>query len=136
MSKQSPTPFPKVIVVEKDVSLAATSGTTVGISVPAGTMVLAAGFEPSVAVPSVTTYTLNITDGTTTFASALNINNVAAGTIRAGFTGGVVPAADTLDVVTTISGSPGVITGRVFAVIVDVADQNRAPGAADRDTLA
>lgn len=136
MSKQSPTPFPKVIVVEKDVSLAATSGTTVGISVPAGTMVLAAGFEPSVAVPSVTTYTMNITDGTTTFASALNFNNTAAGVAKAGFTGGIVPAADTLDVVTTISGSPGVITGRVFAVIVDIADQNRAPGAVDRDTLA
>jgi len=136
MSKQTPTPFPKVIVVEKDVSLPATSTTVQGIYVPAGTMVLAVGFEPSVAVPSVTTYTLNITDGTTTFASALNINNVAAGTIRAGFTGGVVPAADTIDVTTTITGSPGVITGRVFAVIVDVADQNRAPGGADRDTLA
>lgn len=136
MSKQSPTPFPKPIVVERDVSLAATSGTTIGISVPAGTMVLAVGFENYTVVPDVTTYTMNITDGTTVFASALNFDNTAANTIRAGFTGGVVPAADTIDVVTTISGSPGVINGRVFAVIVDVADQNRAPGGADRDTLA
>lgn len=136
MSKQSPTPFPKVIVVERDVSLAATSGTAVGISVPANTMVLAVGFENYTVVPDVTTYTMNITDGTTVFASALNFDNTAANTIRAGFTGGVVPAADTIDVVTTISGSPGVINGRVFAVIVDVADQNRAPGGADRDTLA
>jgi hypothetical protein len=136
MSKQTPTPFPKVIVVEKDVSLAATSGTTVGISVPAGTMVLAVGFENYTVVPDVTTYTMNITDGVTTFASALNFDNTAANTIRAGFTGGVVPTADTIDVVTTISGSPGIIAGRVFAVIVDVADQNRAPGGADRDTLA
>lgn len=136
MSKQTPTPFPKVIVVEKDVSLAATSGTTVGISVPAGTMVLAAGFENYTAVPDVTTYTMNITDGTTTFASALNFDATAANTQKAGFTGGIIPAADTIDVVTTISGSPGVIAGRVFAVIVDIADQNRAPGAVDRDTLA
>ena len=136
MSKQSPTPFPKVIVVEKDVSLAATSGTTVGISVPAGTMVLAAGFENYTAVPDVTTYTMNITDGTTTFASALNFDATAANTSKAGFTGGIIPAADTIDVVTTISGSPGVINGRLFAVIVDIADQNRAPGAVDRDTLA
>lgn len=136
MSKQTPTPFPKVIVVEKDVSLAATSGTTVGISVPAGTMVLAAGFENYTAVPDVTTYTMNITDGTTTFASALNFDATAANTPKAGFTGGIIPAADTIDVVTTISGSPGVIAGRVFAVIVDIADQNRAPGAVDRDTLA
>lgn len=136
MSKQTPTPFPKVIVVEKDVSLAATSGTTVGMSVPAGTMVLAVGFENYTVVPDITTYTMNITDGTTTFASALNFDNTAANTIRAGFTAGVVPAADTIDVVTTISGAPGIIAGRVFAVLVDVADQNRAPGGADRDTLA
>lgn len=136
MSKQTPTPFPKPIVVERDVSLAATSGTAVGISVPAGTMVLAVGFENYTVVPDVTTYTMNITDGTTTFASALNFDNTPANTIRAGFTGGVVPTADTIDVVTTISGAPGVINGRVFAVIVDIADQNRAPGGADRDTLA
>ena len=136
MSKQTPTPFPKPIVVERDVSLAATSGTTVGISVPAGTMVLAVGFENYTVVPDVTTYTMNITDGTTVFASALNFDNTAANTIRAGFTGGVIPAAGNINVVTTISGSPGVINGRVFAVIVDVADQNRAPGGADRDTLA
>lgn len=136
MSKQSPTPFPKVIVVEKDVSLAATSGTTVGISVPAGTLVMAVGFENYTTVPDVTTYTFNITDGTTTFASALNYDNTAAGTIRIGTTAGVVATADTIDIVTTISGSPGVINGRLFAVIVDIADQNRAPGAADRDVLA
>ena len=41
----------RAVVVEKDVSLAATSGTTVGISVGAGVLVLAVGFEPSVAVP-------------------------------------------------------------------------------------
>lgn len=136
MSKQTPTPFPKVIVVEKDVSLAATSGTTVGISVPAGTLVMAVGFENYTAVPDVTTYTMNITDGTTTFASALNYDNTAANSIKIGTTAGVVAAADTIDVVTTISGSPGVINGRVFAVLVDVADQNRAPGSVDRDVLA
>lgn len=135
MSKQTPTPFPKVIVVERDVSLAATSGTTVGISVPANTIVLAAGFENYTTVPNVTAYTMNITDGTTTFASALNYNNTAARTVRGGFTGGIIPAADTIDVVTTITGSPGVIAGRVWALIADISDQDRAPGSADRDTL-
>jgi hypothetical protein len=123
-------------VVEKDVSLAASSATTVGISVPASTLVLAVGFEPYVVVPDVTTYTMNITDGTTTFASALNFDNTAANVIKIGTTAGVVAAADTIDVVTTISGSPGVITGRLFAVIVPVEDTNNNPGAADRDTLA
>ena len=35
----------RAYVVEKDVSLAATAGTTVGISVGAGTLVLAVGFQ-------------------------------------------------------------------------------------------
>jgi len=135
MSKQTPTPFPKVIVVERDVSLAATSGTTVGISVPANTVVLAAGFENYTVVPNITTYTMNVTDGTTTFASALNYNNTAARTVRGGFTGGIVPINDTLDVVTTITGSPGVIAGRIWALIVDISDQDRFPGAARRDAI-
>lgn len=126
----------KAYVVEKDVTLAATSGTAVGIPVGAGTLVLAAGFQNYTTVPDVTTYTMNITDGTTTFASSLNFDNTAANTIRVGTTAGVVAANDTIDVVTTISGTPGVIRGRVFAVVVDVNADWAAPGAADNDTLA
>lgn len=126
----------KAIVIEKEVSLAATSGTTVGVAVPAGTLILAAGFEPSVAVPDVTTYTMDITDGTTVFANDLNFDNTAAGVIKVGTTAGVVLAADTVDVVTTISGSPGVITGRVFIVAVDVNESVRPAAEVDRDVLA
>lgn len=128
--------YNRAIVVEKDVSLAATSGTTVGISVGAKTLVLAVGFEPYVTVPDVTTYTMDITDGTTVFGNDINFDNTAAGVIKIGTTAGVVAAADTIDVVTTISGSPGVITGRVFAVIVPVEKGWAAPGIADRDQLA
>jgi len=67
--------------IEKFVSLPATSGTTVGISVPAGTMVLAAGFQNTVAVPDITTYTVAVTDGTTTFMSATSFD---AATINRG----------------------------------------------------
>jgi hypothetical protein len=126
----------RAYVVEKDVSLAATAGTTVGISVGAGTLVLAVGFQNYTTVPDVTTYTMNITDGTTTFASALNFDNTAANTIKIGTTAGLISAADTIDVVTTITGSPGVIAGRVFAVVVDVNADYPAPGTVDRDTLA
>jgi hypothetical protein len=122
--------------VEKFVDLPATSGTTVGIAVPAGTLVLAVGFEPSEAVPNVTTYTMDITDGTTTFANDLDFDNAAAGTIKIGTTAGVVAAADTIDVVTTISGSPGIISGRVFAIVVDVNEAAVAADAVDRDQLA
>jgi hypothetical protein len=98
--------------------------------------VLAVGFQNYTTVPDVTTYTMDITDGTTTFANDLNFDNTAADTIKIGTTAGVVAANDTIDVVTTISGSPGVIAGRVFAIVVDVNKDWAAPGTVDRDTLA
>lgn len=126
----------RAIVIEKQVDLAATSGTAVGVSVPAGTLILAAGFEPSEAVPNVTTYTMDITDGTTVFANDLDFDNAAAGTIKIGTTAGLVSAADTIDVVTTISGSPGVISGRVFVVAIDVNESVLAGSEVARDVLA
>jgi hypothetical protein len=126
----------RAYVVEKDVTLAASSGTAVGISVGAGTLVLAVGFENYTTVPNITTYTLDITDGTTTFANDLDFDNTAANTIKIGTTAGLVAAADTIDVVTTISGSPGTISGRVFALVVDVNKDWAVPGSVDRDVLA
>ena len=126
----------RAYVVEKEVSLAATSGTAVGIPVGAGTLVLAVGFQNYTTVPDVTTYTMDITDGTTVFANDISFDNTAANTIKIGTTAGVVAADDTIDVVTTISGSPGVIAGRVFAIVVDVNKDWAAPGTVDRDTLA
>ena len=122
--------------IEKFVSLPATSGTTVGISVPAGTLVLAAGFQNTTTVPNITTYTLDVTDGTTVFANDLDFDNTAANTIKAGTTAGLVSAADTIDVVTTISGSPGVIAGRVWAIVVDVNKAADAASSVDREQLA
>ena len=124
------------ILVEKYVSLPATAGTTVGISVPAGTLVLAAGFEPSVTVPDVSVYTFDITDGTTVFGNDLSLDNTAAGTLRVGTTAGLISTADTIDVVTTITGSPGIVTGRLFAVIVDVNENAAEATSVDRDLLA
>ena len=127
---------PSAILLEKDVSLAASSGTAVGISVPAGTTVLAAGFQNYTAVPDVTTYTLDVTDGTTVFANDLNFDNTAANTNKAGVTPGFIAAADTIDVVTTISGSPGIIAGRVWAVVVDCSKSAPSADEVDRDQLA
>ena len=124
------------ILVERFVTLPATSGTAVGPAVGAGTLVLAAGLEVLQTVPDITTYTVNITDGTTTFGSALNIDNVPAGTIRAGLTPGLVAAQDTIDAVSTISGSPGTIRARIWALVCDVQDTSRPAEAADRDVLA
>lgn len=126
----------RAYVVDKEVSLAATSGTAVGIPVGAGTLVLAVGFQNYTTVPDVATYTMDITDGTTVFANDISFDNTAANTIKIGSTAGVVAANDTIDVVTTISGTPGVINGRVFAVVVAVDKDWTAPGEADRDQLA
>lgn len=126
----------RAVVIEKYVTLAGTSGTTEGVSVPAGTLVLAAGFEPSEAVADVTTYTMDITDGTTTFANDLDFDNTAAGTVKVGTTAGLVSAADTVDVVTTISGTPGTVAGRVFIVAIDVNECVKEADEAARDTLA
>ncbi|NBX50821.1 hypothetical protein EBT25_12985 [bacterium] len=127
---------PQPILLEKEVTLAATSGTTVGISVPAGTYVLLAGFQNYTAVPDVTTYTLDVTDGTTVFSNDLNFDNTAAMTIKAGATAGLVAAADTIDVVTTISGSPGAIAGRVWALVIDLNQGTRPAASVDREQLA
>lgn len=124
------------IVIEKYVTLAATSGTTEGVSVPAGTVILAAGFECTEAVADVTTYTLDVTDGTTVFANDLNFDAAAAGTNLAGVTPGYIAAADTVDVVTTIAGSPGTVAGRVWVVAVDVNESVREAKEVDRDVLA
>lgn len=131
---QSIRPMP--ILLEKEVTLAATSGTAVGISVPAGTYVLVAGFQNYTAVPDVTTYTLDVTDGTTVFSNDLNFDNTAAMTIKAGTTAGLISAADTIDVVTTISGSPGAITGRVWALVIDLNQGTRPAASVDREQLA
>ena len=126
----------RAVVVETFITLAATAGTNVGVSVPAGTLVLAAGIETLSAVPDVSVYTADVTDGTTVFANDVSLDAAAINTIRAGVTPGFIAAADTIDVVTTITGSPGAIPVRVWAVIIDVNDCVLPAAEVDRDTLA
>ena len=126
----------RAVVIEKFITLAGTAGTNVGVSVPAGTLILAAGVQVLQAVPDVSVYTADVTDGTTVFANDVSLDAAAAGTIRVGTTAGFIAAADTVDVVTTITGSPGTIRARVFVVAVDVTDSVREGTEVDRDTLA
>lgn len=126
----------RAVVVEKFITLSGTAGTNVGVSVPAGTLVLAAGLEVLATVPDVSVYTADVTDGTTVFANDVTLDNTAANTIRAGTTPGFISTADTIDVVTTITGSPGAIPVRVWAVIVDVNDCVIQGAEVDRDVLA
>jgi hypothetical protein len=124
------------VLVEKYVTLATASGTVVGPTVQAGTVVLSAGVEVLTAVPTVTTYTVAASDGTTTFMAATSISAAAANTIKAGVTPGFIAAADTVDAVLVISGTPGAIPARIWAVIVNVDDSVFPAAEVDRDTLA
>lgn len=126
----------RAVVVEKYTTLAATSGTTVGPAVPAGTIVLAAGVEVMAAVPTVTTFTVAATDGTTTFMAASSISGAANHTIKAGVTPGFIAADDTIDALTVISGSPGTTAVRIWAVVIDVNDDVFQSAIAQRDVFA
>ena len=126
----------RAVVIEKYVTLAGASGTAVGVSVPAGTLVLAAGIEVLDTVDDVSAYTADITDGTTVFANDVSLDAAAAGTILIGTTAGLVAAADTVDVVTTITGTPGTVRARVFVVAVDVNESVREGTEVTRDVLA
>jgi hypothetical protein len=64
------------------------------------------------------------------------LDAAAAGTIRIGTTAGLVTAADTVDVVTTISGTPGTVRARVFVVAIDVNESVREGTEVTRDVLA
>lgn len=125
----------RAVVIEKYVTLSETSGTTAGVSVPAGTLILAAGFEPTADVADVTTYTIDVTDGTTVFANDLGIDAASAGDIFVGTTAGLVATADTVDVVSTISGTPGAVEGRVFVVAIDVNNSVYKGAVAARDVV-
>ena len=127
---------PQPVLLEKDVSLAITSGTTVGISVPAGCVVLSAGFQNYTVVPDITTYTVAVSDGTTTFMAATSFDAAAANTNKGGVVPGFVAAADTIDVVTVISGTTGIIAGRVWAVVIDASAGTRSAATVDREQLA
>lgn len=126
----------RAVVIEKFVTLGATAGTTAGVAVPAGTLVLAAGIELLDTVPDISVYTADVTDGTTVFANDVVLDNKAAGTILIGTTAGLVSAADTVDVVTTITGAPGAIRARVFIVAIDVNESVREGTEVARDLLA
>jgi hypothetical protein len=125
----------RAVVIEKFVTLPTTSGTIAGPAVPAGTVVLSAGVEVLTAVPTVTTFTVAASDGTTTFMAATSVSAAAAGTIRAGVVPGFIAAADTVDAVVVISGTPGAIPARVWAVIIDVNDCVIPANEVDRDTI-
>ena len=127
----------KAFMVEKTVNLGTASATVVGPSVPAGSLVLAAGVTLIDAVEDITTFTVAVADDTTTFMAATSVDAGSAGDIKFGTqTQGVVAADDTIDAVTVISGSTAGSSARVWAIVVDVNEATKGADEVDRDKLA
>ena len=127
----------KAYMVEKTVNLGTASGTVVGPAVAAGTLVLASGVEVITAVEDVTTFTVAVSDATTTFMAATSIDAAAAGTMVFGTQVlGISADDDTIDAVTVISGTTAGVTARVWAIVVDVNEATRDAAEVDRDQLA
>ena len=119
-------------MVEKVVNLGTASATVAGVSVPAGSLVLAAGVTLVDAAEDITTFTVAVADDSTTFMAATSIDAGSAGDIKFGTQTTGVTAADTIDAVTVISGTTAGISARVWAIIVDVnAYKNAAEVARD-----
>lgn len=123
-------------LVEKEVTLPTASGTVEAISLPAGCLVLSAGVVTTTAIAGSTGYTIDLSVGSANVVSALDIQAATVGAIT---TEAAVPvgvtAADTLDVVATVTGTATAGKVRVWALVIDMT----APIAAtdvDRDQLA
>lgn len=128
----------KAYMVEKTVTLGTASGTVVGPSVPANTMVIGAGIEFVTAAGSAaTSATVAIGDGTTDNLAAVDMQAKAAGTILGGVVPSFVSSADTIDAVQAVVGAGLVAaTARIWAIVVDVNENTKNAAEVDRDTLA
>lgn len=123
-------------VVEATVTLPTASGTVTAISLPANCLVLAAGVVTTTAIAGSTGYTIDLSVDSADVVSALDIQAAAVGAIT---TEAAVPvgvgAANTLDVVATVTGTATAGAVRVWAVVIDMTTPIAATDV-DRDQLA
>lgn len=121
---------------EAEVTLPTASGTVTAVSLPANCLVLSAGCVVTEAVAGSTAHTADLSIGAADVVTAINLQSASLGDI---VTEAAVPqgttVADTLDVVSTVTGTGTAGKVRVWAVVIDMS----APIAAtevDRDVLA
>jgi hypothetical protein len=135
----SPTLAPVARLVEKEVTLA-TSGTgtvVTAIDLDANTMVLAGGLIVTEAAAGSTAHTFDLSVGSQDLVTAVVFQGKAVGAV---VTEACVPilvgsSDDTLDVVSTVTGTGTAGKARVWALVAD-ATVPRAAAEVDRDTLA
>lgn len=123
-------------IVEKEVTLPTASGTVEAVSVPANSVVLAAGAVVTEAVAGSSAHVFDISIGSSDIATALNVQSASLGDILVeASTPIATTSADTVDVVSTVTGTGTAGKVRIWALVLDMT----APTAADevdRDQLA
>ncbi len=123
-------------LVEANVTLPTTSGTATGISLTANCLVLSAGVVTTTAIAGSTGYVVDLSIDSTDVCSALDIQAAAVGAIT---TEAAVPvgisAANTLDIVATVTGTATAGAVRLWALVVDMTAPITATDV-DRDQLA
>ncbi|MDB3999879.1 hypothetical protein N9446_00910 [bacterium] len=125
-----------VRVYEAEVTLPTASGTVTAVSIPANCLVLSAGCVVTEACAGSSGHAADLSIGSADIVTALNLQTGSVGDI---ITEAAVPqgttAADTIDVVSTVTGTGTAGKVRVFALVVDM-DAPRTADEVDRDTLA
>ena len=133
----SPTLAPVARLVEAEVTMPTASGTIEAISLDANTIVLAAGGIVTEAAAGSTAHTFDLSVGSADVISAVVFQGKAVGAV---VTEACVPilvgsSDDTLDVVSTVTGTGTAGKARIWALVAD-ATTPRAAAEVDRDTLA
>lgn len=125
-----------VRVYEAEVTLPTASGTVTAISIPANCLVLSAGCVVTEACAGSSAHVADLSIGSADIVTAIDLQ---AGSLNDIITEAAVPqgttAADTIDVVSTVTGTGTAGKVRVFALVVDM-DAPRTADEVDRDTLA
>lgn len=128
MATLSQTVAKGVRVYEAEVTLPTASGTVTAISIPANSMVLAAGAVITEACAGSTAHTADLSIGSADIVTAINLQSGSVGDI---ITEAAVPqgttADDTIDVVSTVTGTGTAGKARIYALVVDMT----APRTAD-----
>ena len=127
---------PKAYLIEAEVTTGTASGTVVGPSIPANCLVLAAGVEFITSPGTATAHTVDVGDGTTAVLNDADVNSAAAGAYFVGNAPFVATAADTIDLIQTVTGAATAATARVWAVVMDIDYATKAAAEVDRDVLA
>jgi hypothetical protein len=121
---------------EAEVTLPTASGTVTAVSIPANSLVLSAGVVMTEACAGSSAHVADLSIGSADIVTAIDLQ---AGSVGSIITEAAVPqgttADDTIDVVSTVTGTGTAGKARVWAVVIDMTAP-RTADEVDRDTLA